>query len=291
MARFLYYLNEVNKLICLILAIFIIYFLFYRYTPKNCVNFEIEEEQQQPKSKQLKKFWDNNKNEIILALFFIVIFLITPFLLQLNLLGFSTWLKGCVRIGTPRDWLGFWSSYLGSVLTVAFSYSIAKYETKKQQEILQKQWEHDNEFKLLETMVEYRDFLESRRKTIDELYNLTNVNLVNDDADKILSNVKNILEKSVKLINDIRQSELVSLKYYSIINSLNKDIGQNISDNFVKVVSILIHIQDNFEEIKKKIHNGKYINKPFDAYYDNIKSLIKEDNDLYLYIENWLLNK
>lgn len=270
------------------------YFLFYRYTPKNCVNFEIEEEQQ-PKSKQLKKFWDNiwdnNKKEIILSCFFIVIFLITPFLLQLNLLGFSTWLKGCVRIGTPRDWLGFWSSYLGSVLTVAFSYSIAKYETKKQQETLQKQLEHDNEFKLLETMVEYMDFLENRRKTINELYKLTDVDLVNDDDDKILRNVKNILKNSVKLINDIQQSELDSLKYYSIINSLNKDIGQNISENFAKVVTILLHSKDNLEEIKKENDNGKAIKKPFDAYYDNIKSLIKEDDNLYLYLESWLLNK
>lgn len=269
-------------------------FLFYRYTPKNCINFEIEEEQQ-PKSKQFKKFWDNiwdnNKKEIILSCFFIVIFLITPFLLQLNLLGFSTWLKGCVRIGTPRDWLGFWSSYLGSVLTVAFSYSIAKYETKKQQETLQKQLEHDNEFKLLETMVEYMDFLENRRKTIDELYKLTDVDLVNDDYHKKLSNVKNILQNSVKLIRDIQQSELHSLKYYSIINSLDKDIGQNISKNFTKVITILLHSKDNLKEIKKDIDNGKVINKPFDAYYDNIKSLIEEDDNLYLYLESWLLNK
>ena len=91
-----------------------------------------------------------------------------PLILQLNPVGFSTWLKSWVRIGTPRDWLSFWSSYLGSILTVTFSYSIAKYETKKQQEILQKQFEHDeeisqkqieqkNEDKLIENLIRYRE--------------------------------------------------------------------------------------------------------------------------------------
>lgn len=118
-------------------------FLFYRYTPKNCVNFEIEEEQQQPKSKQLKKFWDNNKKEIILACFFIVIFLITPFLLQLNLLGFSTWLKGFVRIGTPKAWFGFWGSYIGSILSIGFAYINSKIEGEQQRRNLEHQLEQN----------------------------------------------------------------------------------------------------------------------------------------------------
>ena len=51
-----------------------------------------------------------------------------PLILQLNPWGFSTWLKGYVRIGTPRDWFGFWSSYIGSVASILFTYFNTKWQ-------------------------------------------------------------------------------------------------------------------------------------------------------------------
>ena len=65
MASFLYYCVEVNILISLILATFLICFLFLHchYYQKQCLNFEIENEQH--KSKHNNKFEnDNGKKNI-----------------------------------------------------------------------------------------------------------------------------------------------------------------------------------------------------------------------------------
>ena len=64
-----------------------------------------------------KEFLRKYRLTIVFGLLFSV-----PLILQFNPWNFSTWLKGLVRIGTPRDWLGFWSSYLGSILSICFAY-------------------------------------------------------------------------------------------------------------------------------------------------------------------------
>ena len=64
-----------------------------------------------------KEFLRKYRLTIVFGLLFFV-----PLILQFNPWNFSTWLKGLVRIGTPRDWLGFWSSYLGSILSICFAY-------------------------------------------------------------------------------------------------------------------------------------------------------------------------
>lgn len=78
----------------------------------------------------MKKAIKNQKSVII---FFGLIFVI-PILMQLNPFGISTYLKKLVGIGTPREWLGFWGSYLGSIITVLFSYFSIMYETKKERD-------------------------------------------------------------------------------------------------------------------------------------------------------------
>lgn len=57
-----------------------------------------------------------------------------PFVMQLNPFGISTYLKKLVGLGTSGEWLGFWGSYLGSIITVLFSYFSIMYETKKETE-------------------------------------------------------------------------------------------------------------------------------------------------------------
>ena len=227
----------------------------------------------------MQEKFKKNSFRIIFGFLFCV-----PLILQLNPWNLSTWLKRLVRIGTPRDWLGFWSSYLGSILTVAFSYSIAKYETKKQKEISQKQWKHDNEIRLLETMVEFRDLLADRKKVNYKLDDLIN-DYHNRSNNKLKLDEKN-LEKTVGLINDIQQCKLDSLKYYFTINSLNKDVGKDIFVKLGNISSIIESCRDSSEKISMRDikMNGKMIH----TYYANIESLSEAFDDLYSYINAWL---
>lgn len=71
------------------------------------------------------------KNQITVIIFF-ALMLGIPFLMQLNPFGISIYLKKLVGIGTSGEWLGFWGSYLGSIITVLFSYFSIMYETKKE---------------------------------------------------------------------------------------------------------------------------------------------------------------
>ena len=64
-----------------------------------------------------------------------------PLILQLNPWGFSTWLKGYVRIGTPNEWFGFWGSYIGSILSITFAYINSKIEANRQKESIERQLE------------------------------------------------------------------------------------------------------------------------------------------------------
>lgn len=64
-----------------------------------------------------------------------------PLILQLNPWGFSTWLKGYVRIGTPNEWFGFWGSYIGSILSISFAYINSKIEANRQKESIERQLE------------------------------------------------------------------------------------------------------------------------------------------------------
>lgn len=67
---------------------------------------------------------------LILFFIFIVIMIAIPFAIQVNFLDIGTVLKGYIKIGTPSEWFGFWSSYVGSILPIAFAYLNTKMQLK-----------------------------------------------------------------------------------------------------------------------------------------------------------------
>ena len=51
----------------------------------------------------------------------------------MNIFNFGTFLKNSIRVGDFGNWLGFWGSYLGSVIAVFFAFINTKVQLKESQ--------------------------------------------------------------------------------------------------------------------------------------------------------------
>lgn len=76
---------------------------------------------------------DNGKWKRTLKLLIFIPILFSPILLQMNIFNFGTFLKNSVRVGDFGNWLGFWGSYLGSVIAVFFAFINTKVQLKESQ--------------------------------------------------------------------------------------------------------------------------------------------------------------
>lgn len=73
---------------------------------------------------------DNGKWKRTLKLLIFIPILFSPILLQMNIFNFGTFLKNSIRVGDFGNWLGFWGSYLGSVIAVFFAFINTKVQLK-----------------------------------------------------------------------------------------------------------------------------------------------------------------
>lgn len=76
-----------------------------------------------------KKFITTHKS-MIGTTFFLSIMLGFPLFLQDNYVNISTDLKKFIKIGTTRDWFRFWSSYIASIMSIAFAFFNTKLQLK-----------------------------------------------------------------------------------------------------------------------------------------------------------------
>ena len=76
-----------------------------------------------------KKFITTHKS-MIGTTFFLSIMLGFPLFLQDNYVNISTDLKKFIKIGTTRDWFSFWSSYIASMMSIAFAFFNTKLQLK-----------------------------------------------------------------------------------------------------------------------------------------------------------------
>ena len=68
---------------------------------------------------------------MIVITFFLSIMLGLPLVIQNNCMDIGTDLKKIIKIGTTRDWFKFWSSYVGSIMSIAFAYFNTKLQLKR----------------------------------------------------------------------------------------------------------------------------------------------------------------
>ena len=189
-----------------------------------------------------------------------------PLILQLNPWGFSTWLKGYVRIGTPNEWFGFWGSYIGSILSISFAYINSKIEANRQKESIERQLEQskindlDNAIKI----DEINNLTMILGKISDYMANICSLDLFEEDPNEVnkvidLDTFESFKGEFINLvIKYMKDWNKFILRYYT---------GENEQTNLLK-------LNDKIAEISEKIGNSinQYTAK-VNSYSDN-KALI-----------------
>lgn len=141
-----------------------------------------------------KKFVILHKSIISIVLF-IGIMIGFPLALQNNWMNISKDLKNYIKIGTTRDWFGFWSSYIGSIMAIVFAYFNTRLQIKNRI--------YKEDANLIFELKEYTS----------EYYE----NIMQNDIDKIID----IIDKFNKNVNkDSYDKELIA-NVFSFWNNFN----------------------------------------------------------------------
>lgn len=129
------------SLIFLIFTFFLL-FLFFRFKQN-----KKGRKKDKISKKWYKEFYNfckcyiDKKKSILLYIILAVMMLGLPVAIQNNYVGIGMSLKKYINIGAPSAWLGFWGSYLGSILSISFAYINSKIEAKRQKESIERQLE------------------------------------------------------------------------------------------------------------------------------------------------------
>ena len=210
-----------------------------------------------------------------------------PLILQLNPWGFSTWLKGYVRIGTPNEWFGFWGSYIGSILSISFAYINSKIEANRQKESLERQLEQskindlDNAIKI----DEINNLTMILGKISDYMANICSLNLFEKDPNEVIDlntfesfkgEFSNLVIKYMKNWNKFILRCYISNEEYYNLRNLNKKVSK-ISH---KIGNSILQYE---EKINSNSDNKTLINI-LQEISKNLSYLYDTSEDLRLYV-------
>lgn len=273
------------KLMLTILSLLLliqIFFGFY-WVLKSIQYKKIKEEDNKSKNKKwYNKFIDFYKCYIHRhksTLFYIisaVMMLGLPIAIQNNYVEIGTSFKRCINIGAPSDWLGFWGSYLGSVLTILFAYFNTEYKTNKNAREQASKLATIDKKEKTEKAEKLKATLKNALKRISFRSTFKN-NFFNY---KINKNSVSYLEKnSEEIYNDINKVIELETSLKDMILEIDTKTYKELSDQLLSNVTSLIEnirILYPFSHLSylSNIDNGEYINiiNEIEECLSNIKS-------------------
>lgn len=218
---------------------------------------------------------------IINIIFYLFLMLGIPIILQSNILNLGDILKKTIAIGTPRDWLGFWGAYIGTIITILFAYISTIFEDSKRKKEKKQQEDKDNE-------INNNELLKRIKVLADDLYK------------------KSVTGEEIKVaINDLKkQRPYARKKVYKKLLSFLKEKNVRV-DNSYNEISIIMSLkkEDNYKyhekltKINKKITDislkiddlylVEFFNKKItDKEIDELNNLIDMFDNLANAVEN-----
>ncbi|WP_278963601.1 hypothetical protein [Lactobacillus apis] len=187
----------------------------------------------------------------IMYLLIFIILLGLPFYIQSNTCKFGTFLKNTIHIGKPGNWLGFWGSYLGSILAIVFSSINTAIQLKKNKEQEFKRMEAIDLRSLMTIITERKNEYENSKRLATELSKaITKKNLAHyikllSSKELLLSSYLN--KKEMSHVNKWNEHFVIfddtDSKIDEIIKCWNK-IGE-LLENYQKTIDI--DLQDLFD--------------------------------------------
>ncbi|MBI0033805.1 hypothetical protein [Lactobacillus sp. M0396] len=199
------------KLIWTILSLLFLIFTFFM------IFLFIRFEQNKKGSKKIKtsinwykkfnnfcKCYIDEKKSILLYITLAIMMLGLPIAIQNNYVRIGMSLKRCINIGAPSAWLGFWGSYLGSILSISFAYINSKIEANRQKESLERQLEQ-SKINDLDNAIK-----------IDEINNLT---MILGEVSDYMANIcsLNLFEKYPNEVIDLNTFESFKGEFSNLV--------------------------------------------------------------------------
>jgi len=169
-------------------------------------------------------------------------------LIQTNFMYISSWLKNFIHVGKPETWLGFWGTYIGSILTVIFTHIDATMQINKNKELEYNRMEAVDLRSLMSIIIQRKnEYIDCKNLAI-EIKNAINSN--NSDRYKQLLDDANIL-----------QSSNLNAQEISHTNEWNKHF---------------VIFEDNDPEIKYIVHKWTEISNLLEDYQQKVNVSIKQ---------------
>lgn len=199
---------------------------------------------------------------ILNIILFICIMFGVPLAVQNNQMNIGTEFKKYIKIGTTRDWFGFWGPYIGCILSVSFAFYNTKWQLnthKYANDYKQLSFLQDAGNAYLETIQKYRQELAKiKSETVEDKYNDINefVSKFNTDFDNYLAEYsKVVLELSS--LNSMKASEIL-FKYceknLKFTVSLNKLQSQKATiDDWNEAINMASTVFDDFYNLNHEV--------------------------------------
>lgn len=217
---------------------------------------------------QTTKFYKKCKNFVFLhrsmlsIILFICIMLGVPLAVQNNQMNIGTEFKKDIKIGTPRDWFGFWGSYIGSILSIAFAFYNTKWQLNTHK--------YANDYKqftiLKDASDDYLKIINGYKRKLQKIKNETNedkYNDINEFVSKFNTDFDNYLAEYSKVVlelsslNSMKASEIL-FKYceknLKFTVSLNKLQSQKATiDDWNEAINMASTVFDDFYNLNHEV--------------------------------------
>ena len=219
---------------------------------------------------QTTKFYKKCKNFVFLhrsmlsIILFICIMLGVPLAVQNNQMNIGTEFKKYIKIGTPRDWFGFWGSYIGSILSIAFAFYNTKWQLNTHK--------YANDYKqftiLKDASDDYLKIINGYKRKLQKIKNETNEDKYND-INEFVSKFNTDFEKYLTVYNKVclELSSLTIMKAYKLL-------AEYLLDNMKFIVSL-----DKLQSQKATLNDWKkaisMADKAFKIFYNLDQEIFK----------------
>lgn len=218
------------------------------------------------KTKSVKKQF-TSKGEKTGWIIFYSLLIFIPILLQGNVFNWGTSLKRVVRIGTARDWFGFWASYLGSMLSISFAY----FNTRMQLNDKKVDDDFSRVCDLKKALIDCKNKIgESRKELTESVYNnrdkIQSYNKITTSSANFFGRYDEISERmsSLKFINLEEKKEIAYKLFYDLEqlfdNEFGVEKGKNSStgkeiNKIIEYEKSLSNLEDELTQIIKELKN------------------------------------
>lgn len=192
----------------------------------------------------MKDFFQKNRWPIFLA-----ILIGLPLFIQTNFMYIGSWLKNFIQIGSPETWLGFWGTYIGSILTVIFTHIDTTMQINKSKELEHSQMEAIDLRSLMAIIIQ-------RKNEYIDYMNLANA-IVDAINKKDVKSYMSLLEKATnkeepKLLScNLNEQEIIHTnewnKHFVIFDDNDANI-KCIANEWGEIGDLLQEYQENVSE-------------------------------------------